>query len=323
MFKKYFGVQDPTTDTPPRAECPNYKCHSLLAWARHIWPQGWVVSRVFAADEQTCPMRGKSIYKTRCGKCKRIGDGLQCDCLADDGYTFDFYFRNEPVEDHWREKGLSPLHSRLMHMFSRLKDDGHECNMDNLYNSVNFARAAYDLEVPQETGSPRKKRVKTQGFIRASGRGVPAVVKQDVPKNRAALEAARGTTKVAVLEGDPKSDQLIVASCVDRKPFYMLSMAARTIDWIVKVRSVFSPSLKREVEHTFLRWSLSDDYNQEMNDNAIADQLRLIYRCLRFLRNTKWWWAEFLFIWETSMVNSYLKMKKFYLANNLTPRWTH
>merc|ERR1739845_296481 len=149
--------------------------------------------------------------KTRCGKYKRIGDGLQADCLADDGYTFDFYFRNEPVDDHWIEKGLSPLHARLMHMFSRLDDDGHECNMDNLYNSVKFARHAYSLEVPQDHGEPRKKRVKTQGVIRAHGRGVADCVKQNIPKTKGALQAARGTTKVAVLKGDPMSDELVVA----------------------------------------------------------------------------------------------------------------
>ena len=39
-----------------------------------------------------------------------------------------------------------------MHMFSRPEDDGHEVNMDNLYNLVTFARAAYDMEVPQKDG---------------------------------------------------------------------------------------------------------------------------------------------------------------------------
>ena len=323
MFKKFFGVQDPTTNPPPRKSCPNYKCDSAFKWSRHIWKAAWIVSKTFAADEQTCPMRGKSIYKTRCGKFKRIGDGLQADCLADDGYTFDFYFRNEPVDEHWIKKGLSPLHARLMHMFSRLEDDGHEVNMDNLYNSVKFARHAYSLQVPQDRGEPRKKRVKTQGVVRPHGRGVTELVKQTVPKNKAALEAARGTTKVAVLTGDPMSEHLIMASCVDQKPFYMLSMAAEKIDWVTKKKMIYSHTAKKEVEHSFLRWSLSDTYNNEMNDNDIADQLRLIYRCLRFLRNTKWWWAEFLFIWETGMVNAYLLMKTYYIAMGFEPKWSH
>ena len=227
------------------------------------------------------------------------------------------------MDDHWLEMGLSPLHCRLMHMFSRLVDDGHEVNMDNLYNSVKFARAAYSLEVPQDQGEPRKKRIKTQGVCRPYGRGVPTLVKQDVPKTKTALEAARGTRKIVVLQGNPQSQHLRVASCVDQKPFYMLSMAAEKIDWVTKTRKIYSHKANKEVEHKFLRWSLSDTYNHEMNDNDIADQLRLIYRCLRFMRRTKWWWAEFLFVWEASMVNAYLLMKEYYLAMGVEPKWTH
>jgi len=254
-------------------------------------------------------MQGKSRFKTRCGKFKRVGDGLQADCLADDGYTFDFYFRNEPVDEHWRKMGLSPLHCRLMHMFSRLEDDGHEVNMDNLYNSVSFARAAYDMEVPTKDGPPKKKRVKTQGVIRAS-RGVPACVKQTLPKGKKAMEEARGRTKVAVLRGDTKSKDLVVGSCIDQKEFFILSMTAEFIDWVVKSKEIYSDASSKTVVHKFLRWSLSDNYNNEMNDNDIADQLRLVYRVMRFMRNTKWWWCEFLFVWEVSLVNAYLSMKK-------------
>ena len=164
-------------------------------------------------------MRGKSMYKTSCGKNKRIGDGIQCDAFADNGYTFDFYFRNEPTNAHWQEMGLSPLHARLMHMFCRLIDDGHEVNMDNLYNSVRLARAAYSLKVGQSQGPPRKKRIKTQGLIRATGCVITPLVKQEVGKTRAAVAAECGTTKVAVLKNDPMSENLLVGSCVDQKPF--------------------------------------------------------------------------------------------------------
>ena len=157
----------------------------------------------FSVDEQTCSMQGQSQYKTRCGKYKRIGDGIQTDCIADDGYTQQFYFRNEPVDQKWTAMGLSPMHARLMHMYSNLDDPGHECNMDNLFNSVNFARAAYSL--PQ--------RVKVQGVIRKSQRGVPPIVMQEKAKGKKAEDAARGTTKVAVLRGNDESSNLIVGSC--------------------------------------------------------------------------------------------------------------
>ena len=323
LFRKFFGVQDPHTTPPKRADCPNYKCDSLFAWARHIWKKAWIPGKNISADEQTCPMQGKCLYKSRCGKFKRVGDGLQADCLADDGYTFDFYFRNEPVDEQWVQMGLAPLHCRLMHMFSRLEDDGHECNMDNLYNSVNFARAAYNLEVVDKDGNSIKKRVKTQGVVRASGRGVPPSVRQEVPKGKAAQEAAKGTTKLAVLKGDTKSSNLLIGSCYDQRPFYMLSNAASSVGWVEKSKKVYSHELKKEVDFKFLRWSLSDNYNFEMNDNDIADQYRLVYRCLRFQRNTKWWWAEFLYVWETSITNAYHMMCRYYVFMGLKAPWTH
>ena len=121
--------------------------------------------------------------------------------------------------------GLSPLHARMMHMFSRLDDNGHTCYLDNLYNSVKFARAAYSLEVPVEVeegeteAEPIRKRVKLQGVIREHGRGVPPEVKQKTPKGKTAQLAAKGTTKLAVLRGDPSYKDLIDGSCYDQKPF--------------------------------------------------------------------------------------------------------
>ena len=132
MFKKYFRIQDPTTMPPERKKCPKHKCDSTFCWFRHIIKAVWVVCKTCGANEQTCPMRAISEFKTRCGKFKRIGGGIQADCLADDGYTFAFYFQNKPVDTKWLEMGLSPLYSRLMHMFSQLDGDRHECTMDNL-----------------------------------------------------------------------------------------------------------------------------------------------------------------------------------------------
>ena len=76
--------------------------------------------------------------------------------------------------------------------------------------------------------------MKMQGVIRASGRGVPKIVKQDIAKKKSAHEAARGTTKVAVLKGDTHSENLLVGSCVDQKVYYMISTAAEFIVWVVK-----------------------------------------------------------------------------------------
>ena len=102
-----------------------------------------------------------------------------------------------------------------------------------------------------------------------------------------------------------------------------MSMTAEFIDWVVKSKEIYSEASGKMVEHKFLRWSLSDNYNNEMNENDVADQLRLVYRVMRFMRNTKWWWCEFLFVWEVSLVNAYISMKKIYLAKGLSPKWGH
>ena len=35
MFKKYFGMQDPTSIPPERKKCPNFKCDSTFRWLHH------------------------------------------------------------------------------------------------------------------------------------------------------------------------------------------------------------------------------------------------------------------------------------------------
>jgi hypothetical protein len=81
--------------------------------------------------------------------------------------------------------------------------------------------------------------------------------------------------------------------------------------------------MKQNVNHTFLRWSLSDQYNYEMNDNDIADQLCLVYRIMRFQRNNKWWWALFLWGYEVSLVNSYICMKRYCELKGVPVPWMH
>ncbi len=62
-------------------------------------------------------MQGKSEYKTCCGKFKQLGGKIQTDCVANDGYTYDFYFRNKPVDNGLLSNGFFPIHCCLLHMF--------------------------------------------------------------------------------------------------------------------------------------------------------------------------------------------------------------
>ena len=57
---------------------------------------------------------------------------------------------------------------RVLSLLDTLKEKYHVCGMDNLYNSVTFAKACYK----------HKKKVLIQGTCRRSGRGLPPKVVQ-------------------------------------------------------------------------------------------------------------------------------------------------
>jgi hypothetical protein len=160
------------------------------------------------------------------------------------------------------------------------------------------------------------------GVLRKSGRGCPPCIGQE-EKQRRAADQARGTVKAAVLKGDSRSSDLIVASCYDQKPYYMISHSCESVTWTPITKKVWSSTQKTMVDFSFLRLNLSDDYNFEMNNNDIADQLRLVYRIMRFQRNNKWWWALFLWGYEVSLVNSYVSYKHYCELKGVPVKWTH
>jgi len=101
----FFRCHDLSSVPPPKEKCPNVKVGALFWWCRYsIWKEARELAENFSIGEQTCKIQGKSEYKTHCRKFKRVGDGIQRDCIADDGFTYDFYFRNEPVDMRWIDK---------------------------------------------------------------------------------------------------------------------------------------------------------------------------------------------------------------------------
>ena len=112
--------------------------------------------------------------------------------------------------------------------------------------------------------------------MRKSGRGCSPCVMQEEKTGKAA-KVVRGTVKAAVLKGKSQSSDLVVASCYDQKPFYMISHSCENVTWVPITKKVWSSTLKKNVDFTFLCWNLSNEYNYKMNDNDIAEQLRLIY----------------------------------------------
>ncbi len=103
----------------------------------------------------------------------------------------------------------------------------------------------------------------------------------------------------------------------------MISSKCGEVTWAPVTKKLWNSSLKKMTDFTSLRWSLSHDYNYQMNDNDIADQLRLVYWIMRFQRNNKWWWALFLWGYEVSMVNSYVSMKRYCELKGVSVPWSH
>ncbi len=97
--------------------------------------------------------------------------------------------------------------------------------MDNLFNSVKLAPAAYSLPKP----------VLVHGVLRKSGRGCPPCVIQEEKLGKH-TDAARSTVKAAVLKGDSMSSDLVVALCYDQKPFYMISTKVEKVSWELIVK---------------------------------------------------------------------------------------
>ena len=71
---------------------------------------------------------------------KKEGDGFQCDALCSDGYTFSFYFHNQPAPKCSIDKGMYPLKERCMEILEQVRSSAHSVGMENLYISVKFTR---------------------------------------------------------------------------------------------------------------------------------------------------------------------------------------
>ena len=152
-------------------------------------------------DEQTIGFKGKHKDILRITY-KKEGDGFQCDSICSDGYTWSFYFRNVHAPKCFIDKGLSPLHSRVMSLLSQLPGSNYDVGMDNLYISSRLALFAKQLE----------SKANIHGVCRASGRGIPRCIEQQVGKTKKDIEERRGTLKVAKLNGEPRLRDLLAIS---------------------------------------------------------------------------------------------------------------
>ena len=240
QFKSYFAVQHPHMPIPSKDTHPNWKVDPFLKHVNQVSMQAMVLPEYISADEQTIGFHGASEFKSRI-TFKKTGDGFQADSLCSNGYTFTFYFRHQKAPQIYIDKGLSPLHSRIMFMFDQLKNKHHSVFMDNLYMSASFARAAL----------LSKNKVKIHGVTRGDKKGIPDCVKQIELKNEKMVLEVKNTVKVAVLEGDNTCKDLVAISYYDSKPVYFLSTVVKDIEWETVTKKVFSKQLQKKLTCPF------------------------------------------------------------------------
>jgi len=298
QWKSFFGVQDPRKELPSTKTHPNFKIDPFLFHMQKVSMQAWEMGEVASCDEQDVGFTGRHQDKQRINY-KDEGDGFLADSICQDGYTWNFYFRNVPPPKHYVDKGYSPTHARVLFLFDSLEKKNHIVGLDNLFMSAKLAWGAY-------TG---KNQVMIHGVVRKTGRGVPGCVLQETRKNPNEAALVRGTIKAAVLEGDPKCPNVCVLSFYDNKDVYIMSTSCTEMKWVEKTPKVFHKETQKMVQFKYLRHQLIDDYNNFMNKVDQADQLRSAYRCDHWTRTRKWWWAIWLWGLQVLLVNAYVLYK--------------
>ena len=229
--------------------------------------KAWCLGHDISGDEQTIGFQGRHDDKLQITY-KAEGDGFQCDALCEKGFTWIFYFCNQPAPVDWVRKGYSPLHSRVLAMFDQLEEKYHNCWFDNLYLSAKFAKASF----------AHRNKIRISGPMRKSGRGLPKCVLQEEKTSPAEIRAVHGTVKAAVLVGDEEGPDLVAVSYYNQKPVHFLSMICESIKWIECHKEVYCVETEQVETMKFLCLNINNSYNQDMGGIDVANQLRNYYR---------------------------------------------
>ena len=125
-FKAFFCIQDPTKKTPCRKEHPTYKVAPFLCHVQEVSMLAWCLGHDISGNEQTIGFQRKHSDKLHITY-KAEGNGFQCDALCESGFTWTFYFCNQPAPKKYLQQGYAPLHSRILGMFDQLDEKHHNC----------------------------------------------------------------------------------------------------------------------------------------------------------------------------------------------------
>ena len=70
------------------------------------------------------------------------------------------------------------------------------------------------------------------------------------------------------------------------------------------------------VDLPYFQLNMIEEYNNNMNNVDIADQLRAVYRCNKWMRKRKLYWLIFFWSLELLITNSYVLQRKYHVLHN-------
>ena len=130
-------------------------------------------SRIISVNKQTIGFQGWHGDKL-CITYKAEGGGFQCNALCSNGFTYCFYFLNQPILKELLKNNTLPLNVQVLRFFQNIHNKYHCYRMGNLYTSAKFIQVVF----------VHSKKVMCHGVCRKSGRGVPLCVLQEEIKNK-------------------------------------------------------------------------------------------------------------------------------------------
>ena len=274
---------------------PNWKIHVLLRHYIIVCKDAIFLGSRLSCDEETMGCKGRHPDILRINY-KKEGDGFQCGALVSDGYTYTFFFRNQPAPQSYLDQDLCLLHARVMALLDQVVSKNHTIGMDNLYISANFFWFGWQ----------HPDRFMFHGVAWEKGRGVPSCLFQKKETSKIALVKIWWTLKATTLKGDPSIPGIVELSLFDSKPFYFMSNACEVVKRNKMMHKVWSKEKNRMAKMPFSRYNMIHDYNIGMNTIDLADQIRNTYLWDLFMRKRKWWWSIMMWCLQMLPANPYI-----------------
>ena len=89
----------------------------MLKYAMIVYNKAMHIGKFISIDEQSIGFQEIYADKIRVTY-KNAGDGFQADAICADGYTFNWYFRNQPASPLYLDLEFSPLPCRVLSLLS-------------------------------------------------------------------------------------------------------------------------------------------------------------------------------------------------------------